>query len=154
MKFGANWLSWHLFRTVFHCLICAYFSLDSDEATFSLEKAILWIDESYFSQKQWFEFIKVLIMGLFLTNTQVFALQDVNFRNGVLSITWTLILTAPIHCRGSTGEQVMLNFSNKLIYILDGQRVSTFAGNVHFWVKNCFKLSHAHGGFTLLYKWK
>ncbi len=24
-----------------------------------------------------------------------------------LSALWTLILTAPIHCRGSTGEQVM-----------------------------------------------
>ncbi len=28
-----------------------------------------------------------------------------------LSAVGTLILTAPIHCRGSTGEQVMLNFS-------------------------------------------
>ncbi len=27
-----------------------------------------------------------------------------------LSAVWTLILTAPIHCRGSIGEQVMLNF--------------------------------------------
>ncbi len=43
-----------------------------------------------------------------------------------------LILTAPIHCRGSTGEQVMygricLNlfwWRNKLIYILNGLRVS------------------------------
>ncbi len=25
----------------------------------------------------------------------------------VLSAVWTLILTAPIHCRGSIGEQVM-----------------------------------------------
>ncbi len=25
----------------------------------------------------------------------------------LLSAVWTLILTAPIHCRGSTGEQVM-----------------------------------------------
>ncbi len=24
-----------------------------------------------------------------------------------LSAVWTLILTAPIHCRGSTGEQIM-----------------------------------------------
>ncbi len=27
-----------------------------------------------------------------------------------LSAVWTLILTAPIHCRGSTGEQVMQCF--------------------------------------------
>ncbi len=49
-----------------------------------------------------------------------------------LSAVWTLILTAPIHCRGSIVEQVMLcNISlnlvwqrNKLIYILDGLRES------------------------------
>ncbi len=32
------------------CLSCAYFSPDSDEITFSLEKEILWIEESYFSK--------------------------------------------------------------------------------------------------------
>ncbi len=45
-----------------------------------------------------------------------------------LSVVWTLILTAPIHCRWSTGEQVMkcyisanlFQLRNKLIYILDG----------------------------------
>ncbi len=45
-----------------------------------------------------------------------------------LSDVWTLILTAPIHCRGSIGEQVMqcqifpnlFRWRNKLIYILDG----------------------------------
>ncbi len=57
-----------------------------------------------------------------------------------LSAVWTLILTAPIHCRGSIGEQVMefyisLNLfpmRNKLIYILDGRRVSTFSANFFF----------------------
>ncbi len=47
-----------------------------------------------------------------------------------LSALWTLILTAPIHCRGSIDpSEIMLNFSkcfdektNKLIYILDGLR--------------------------------
>ncbi len=29
-----------------------------------------------------------------------------------LSAVWTLILTAPIHCRGYIGEQVMLNLLN------------------------------------------
>ncbi len=39
---------------------------------------------------------------------------------------WTLILTAPIHCRASIAEQVMqcyilqIWWRNKLIYILDG----------------------------------
>ncbi len=53
-----------------------------------------------------------------------------------LSDVWALLLTAPIHCRGSIG---VLHFSksfsikkNILIYILDGLRVSTFSVNFHF----------------------
>ncbi len=51
-----------------------------------------------------------------------------------LSAVWTLILTAPIHCRGSIGEQVVNTFlqicseEENLIYILDGLKVSTFFG--------------------------
>ncbi len=33
-------------------LICAYVSPDSDKMTFSLKKPILWIEDTYFSQKQ------------------------------------------------------------------------------------------------------
>ncbi len=51
-------------------LICADFSPDSDEATFSLEKAKPWIEESYFSQK-W-------KIDLFSSNMQLFTLQEVN----------------------------------------------------------------------------
>ncbi len=64
----------------------------------------------YFSQKQCID----LIMDLFLTNTQLFTSQDVNWWTGVVWITCGLlwcfyqlvglcldILTAPIHCRGS-----------------------------------------------------
>ncbi len=66
------------------CLICAYFSPDSDEATFSLEKAVLWIEDSYFAGSN----IKnVLLMDLFLTNTQLFTSQDVNWWTGVVRIT-------------------------------------------------------------------
>ncbi len=32
-------------------MICAYFAPDSDNMTFSLEKALLWIEDSYFSRK-------------------------------------------------------------------------------------------------------
>ncbi len=52
----------------------------------------------------------ILMMDLF----QLLSSQDVNWWTGVvwiivmfLSAVWTLILTAPIHCRGSIGEQVM-----------------------------------------------
>ncbi len=47
-----------------------------------------------------------------------------------LSAVWTLILTAPIHCRASIAEQVMYCYispRNKLIYILNDPRVSTFS---------------------------
>ncbi len=53
-----------------------------------------------------------------------------------LSVVLTLILMAPIHCRGSIGEQVMkfcyisenlFQLRNKFIYILDG--LSTFLAN-------------------------
>ncbi len=69
-----------------------------------------------------------------------------------LSAAWTLILTAPIHCRGSNGEQVMqcyisTNLSpwrNKLIYILDGLRPeSKFSAYFLFWVNYSFNLLSA-----------
>ncbi len=56
-----------------------------------------------------------------------------------------LILTAPIHCRGSIGEQVMQCYIsptlfwwiNKPIYILDGLRVNTISANFIFmWTIN------------------
>ncbi len=56
------------------------------------------------------------MMDLFLILTQLLASQDVNVWSGVvcllvdycdvLSAVWALILTAPIHCRASVGEQV------------------------------------------------
>ncbi len=57
--------------------------------------------------------LNVVMMDLFLTNFQLFASQYNNWHTGVvvwiivvfLSAVWTLILTAPIHCRGSIGEQ-------------------------------------------------
>ncbi len=103
----------YLFRAVLackQCLIGADFSPDSDQNTFSLEEALLWIMDSYFGQKQQFEVKKVLMMDLF----QLLSSQDVNWWTGVvwiivmfLSAVWTLILTAPIHCRGSIAETVM-----------------------------------------------
>ncbi len=71
------------FRTVFtckQCLICAYFSLDSDKTIYIM--AILWIEDSYFSRKQQFE-AKNVLMVLFLTNTQLFTSQDVNWWPGL-----------------------------------------------------------------------
>ncbi len=98
---------------VFACKQChAYFSPNSDEMTFLLEKAILWVEDVYFSQKQWFEVKNNLRMDLFLTN--MFINTYINWWTGevwiivmFLSAVWTLILTAPIHCKGSIDEQMM-----------------------------------------------
>ncbi len=50
---------------------------DNRRRTFSLEEALLWIMNSYFAQKQWFEAKNILMMDLFLTNTQLLSSQDV-----------------------------------------------------------------------------
>ncbi len=56
--------------------------------------------------------LKYLTDGCFLRNMQLFTSQYVNWWTYLwiimmfLSAVWTLILTAPIHSKGSTGEQV------------------------------------------------
>ncbi len=58
-------------------------------------------------QKQWFEAEEIHL------NAEVFSLHEtlidvwVDLDYDVLSVVWTLILTAPIHCRASIAEQVM-----------------------------------------------
>ncbi len=92
--------------TIMDCLICAYFSLDSDKMPFSAEKAILWIEDLYELQN--------ILMDLFLTNT-AFRLRCQLMDGSRVScrLLWCfyplfgLILTAPIHCRVFIGEQVM-----------------------------------------------
>ncbi len=85
------------------------FWCDNSRCTFSLEEALLWIMDSNFAQKRQF---KVKNIRSFLKTSSFWLLKT--FIDGLewiivmfLSAVWTLILTAPIHCRGSTGEQVM-----------------------------------------------
>ncbi len=70
------------------------------------------IVDTYFDQKQQFKVENILIADSFLINMKLFASQYINWWTGVvwiivmfLSAVWTL--TAPIHCRGSTGEQML-----------------------------------------------
>ncbi len=65
------------------CLICAYFSPDLDETTLSLEEAMLW--SGILARSNGLKF-KNVFMYLFLTNTELLASQDVNWRNGVVWI--------------------------------------------------------------------
>jgi len=102
-------------------LICADLS-DSEQTTFF--KALLWI---HILVKN------ILMMDLF----QLFTSPDVNWWTGVvwiivmlLSAVWTLILTAPIHCRASIGETVMQCY----IYLMKKQTHLHLMiwGRVHF----------------------
>ncbi len=77
-------------------LVCAYFTPNSDEATFSLvlEKAILWTEDSYFNWKQWIE-VKTITSWMFITNMQIFPWQDVKW--------WTKVHTF-ISCVNSCSD--------------------------------------------------
>jgi len=100
-------------KNSFHlCLICAYFSHDSEEMTFSTR--IINIMNRGLEWEISFEWV-VWIIVMFL------------------STIWTLILTAPIHYRGSILSKwfnatflILFRWRNKLFYIWDGLRESTF----------------------------
>ncbi len=117
---STNMFVWSCYGLIFdckRCLICTYFYPDSDEMTFSLENAML---------SRTCILVGSCNDGFDSLNTQFFMSQDVNWWTGVdvdflwiivmfLSAVWTLVLMAPIHCRGSIGEQVMLNFSKSVL---------------------------------------
>ncbi len=57
-----------------------------------------------------------------------FCITCINWCCGLLVMFLSaVILTAPIHCRASTGEQVMQCSKSVLIYIFDGLREITFS---------------------------
>ncbi len=80
----------------------------------------------------WFEVKNILMLDLF----QLLSSQDVNWWTGVvwiivmfLSAVWTLILTAPIHCRASIAETLM----QRCIY------TNLFSPNFNLWVNYSFR---------------
>ncbi len=106
------------------------------------------------SQKQQFKVKTVLIMDLSLTYTQLLASQDVNRWTGVVWITcgllwcfyqlfglsfWRHPFTAedPLVSKWCNATFLQIWWRNKLIYILDGLRVSTFSTNFHLYVNYC-----------------
>ncbi len=113
-----------IFLACKRCLICAYFSPDSDHTTFSMEKALLLIKDSYFSQKQQFEVKNVLMLDLF----QLLSSQDVNWWTGVVWITCDVFISCldshsdgthslqSIHCWDS--DYVYMDISNLIIYLI------------------------------------
>ncbi len=68
-----------------------------------MEESLLWIIDYYFGQNLCFKVKISLIDGLFYKHSFSYLWIIVMF----VSAVWTVILTAPIHRRGSIGEQVM-----------------------------------------------
>ncbi len=126
-----------------NCWICAYFSPDSDETTFSI------IEDSHLAEKYY-----NISMDLSLTNTQLFTSQDFYWRTEVLvdyCDVWTLILTAPIHCWGSTDEQVMQCYNSPNLLLKSATSSITWlwvhelSSNLHFCVNYSFNSSLCEG---------
>ncbi len=89
------------------------------------------------------------MMDLFLTNTQLFTSQDINWWTGVLWITcgllwcfyqlfglsfWRHPFTAedPLVSKWCNATFLQTWWRNKLIYILDELRLSKYSANLHF----------------------
>ncbi len=72
--------------------------------------------DTYFSRKQQFEVKNILMMDLFLANTQLFASQDVSWWTGLVWITFyqlfELILTAPKIINSVIKEDSLKNDGN------------------------------------------
>ncbi len=92
-----------------HCLF---------RAVLSCKRCLIWCRFlSWFRPEHFFTGGSVIMdygLSWFITNTQLLSSQDVNWWTGVvwiivmfLSAVWTLILTAPIHCRASIAETLM-----------------------------------------------
>ncbi len=79
--------------------------------TFSLEKAILWIEDSYFNQKQWFKVKNVLMMELFITNMQLLEMLLVDYCDDLDSHSDGTHSLQRIHWWAS---DVMLHFSKSV----------------------------------------
>ncbi len=63
----------------YNLILCSDWVPSEWESTFLLEKAILWIEDSYFTWKQWFEVKNNLMIHIFIINMQLFMSQDVNW---------------------------------------------------------------------------
>ncbi len=121
------------------------------KVVFLLEKLILWIKDLYFICKQRIEVQKFWIRSL-----QTYSLLLHKKLNDGLKLcgllvdycdVWVLIWRHPfiveIHCWASDAMLISPNlflWRNKLIYILDGLRMSKFLANLHFCLNFSFNI--------------
>ncbi len=136
-----------LFQTCKRCLICADFSPNSDEITFSLGQATLWIEDDGLKLKTswWVCFLQTCSFSRHKTLTDglecgllvdyywcFYQLFGLSF--------WRHPFTAedPLVSKWCNATFLQIWWRNKLIWILNGQRVRTFSENFHFWVNYYF----------------
>ncbi len=162
-------IQWHIshISVVLDCFrlwmvldLCIY--PDSDKTTFHWRKQYYGMEDSYFDVQI------VLLMDLvFFTNIELFTSQGINRWTGVVWITCDVFISClDSHSDGTHSLQsihwwasdVMLHFSKsvpmkkKLIYILDGLRVSTFSAKFHTILRLLLcKIANIRFSFTQYY---
>ncbi len=132
------------------CIFLPWYRLD---IFFPLEKSTIWIEESYFSWKQWFEVKNILIVDLFITNMQLFTLHVNRWICYIVDYcsVWAVLMcqlfelwfwrhpfTAkyPLVSKWCDYHFSKCIHMKKLTHILDGLRVGKFSAYYNFWVKN------------------
>ncbi len=109
--------------------------------------AILWIEISYFNHNQRFKlkpsYWRICYKHSFSLHKMLTdGLEWCRLLVMFLSAVWTLILTAPIHCRASNGEQVMQCYISPNLMMkqthLGWPGGECIFSEFHFWVNFCF----------------
>ncbi len=122
---------------------------------FYLEKALLWILNTYFSQKQCAK-VKSILMDLFLTNTQLIVSQDINWCGLLVDYCDVFISCLDSHSDGTHSRcwtrDVMPNSSKsfpmtKQTHLHLEWPEGTFSANFHIGVNYSFKNMMWHTEF-------
>ncbi len=105
---------------------------------FTLEEAILCLEDSYFTQTQQFEVKNILIMNLFITNMQLFSSQDVNWWAGVMWIIVIFFSCLNSHYDGTHSLQrihwQVMHCNVKFLQICSDEEANSTFGMAWEWV--------------------
>ncbi len=129
-------------------LICAYFSLDSDEMTSHLRKQYYWWRTFIFSWMQWFEIKMSYDQFVYFKHTTFWFTKPLMDWSRV-DYLWIIVrfLSDVCHSDGTHslqrihwwGRDLMLNLKKNLKNSSTSWMPWTFSANLHFWLKCSFK---------------
>ncbi len=140
-------LAWHNLQSntsIKFFFTLKYFSPDSDETSF-------FYMHTYF--KQWFEVKNILIMNLFITNTQLFTSQDINWWTGVVLIAYGLYGLSFWRHPFTAEDPLVSKWCNAKFFKIcsDEQKnlkstswMSRFSAKFRFWMNYSFKPVYYH----------